>query len=395
MDGLATSCVGGVLAALAALCSCTPSAQSPPAVEVSDSAGIRVVSNGMVPGRELLRPQQGRPLVRIGDRETPYGFFQRVTGGVLLRDGSIMVLDFGPREVRLYGPEGVFRKLVARQGEGPGEVRFPSDLGRLGGDSVHIWDRRLSRALLVSPSGELLDEVSVSTGGRRPPISLQRTGDRFVGSFQVLEGEVVVTSASDAELRMTPSALVRIGGEGVDRDTITLRPGGTYLQVGTGTLTPAVRRGAPWSLSAAGLVLGAGERPQFRVIDEGGTPIMIVRWHAPREPVSPDGLYAQAIEIAPVDRNHPMFDPQFLPDSMPAYMDIRTFSETIWVGAAAPFLLPSPRWYVFDFDGTWLATVELKGDTDVLDFSRDRLLVRETGELDVETVAIYPLSIGS
>ena len=393
MDRFVSARFTGLLATLV-VASCAAGVDEMPVVEVSDSAGIRVVHNGVPRDRAPLRPQSREPLVRVGDWEAPYGFFQRITGGVLLRDGSMMILDFGPREVRLYGPEGGFTRLVARQGEGPGEVRFPSDLRRVGPDSVYFWDRRLSRASLVSASGDVIGEVSFSTDGRAPPPNLQRSGDHFVGGFPLLQQEEVLVSGPDAELRTTPLALVRIGGDDMDRDTIAELPGTTYLQIGNSSMSPAVRRQAPWSLSGLGLVLGKGDLPEFRVLDERGAPTMIVRWHSPREPLSADGLYDQAVEIAAIDRDHPMFDPRFLPDSMPAFMHLRTFAETIWVGAAAPFLLPSPRWWVFDFEGRWLATIALEANTDVLDFSQDQVLVRETGELDVQTVAVYPLNIG-
>ncbi len=97
------------------------------------------------------------PLVEIGvqEGEEPYQL-HRAAGSVRLADGRIVVLNAGSRELRFYGPEGTHQRSVGREGEGPGEFRFPTRLRKVSEDTLLVWDQGLQRISLFDTSGVFL-----------------------------------------------------------------------------------------------------------------------------------------------------------------------------------------------------------------------------------------------
>ena len=100
------------------------------------------------------------PVLEIGVREgaEEYQFF-RVGGSVRLPDGRIVVANTGARELRVFGPDGTFRKTVGRDGEGPGEFRWPSRVRSLGPDTLLVWDQSLQRISLFDGEGRFLSMI--------------------------------------------------------------------------------------------------------------------------------------------------------------------------------------------------------------------------------------------
>ena len=72
-------------------------------------------------------------------------------------DGTIYVADFVTKEIAEFSPNGVFRRIVLRQGPGPGELRF-----LLGGVDLlwqspgRLWIGDAPRLMLLDSSGSLM-----------------------------------------------------------------------------------------------------------------------------------------------------------------------------------------------------------------------------------------------
>ncbi len=69
-----------------------------------------------------------------GDGPDVFGDVRGVAEGPA---GAIYVLDFQAAELRGFGPDGTFRRILARRGEGPGELSRPN--GMLVGPDGTIW----------------------------------------------------------------------------------------------------------------------------------------------------------------------------------------------------------------------------------------------------------------
>jgi len=93
--------------------------------------------------------QLGQPLWELGED------FDSVASVQTLPSGRLVLTDVGGRQVYLIDPKNEQRSAVGRQGQGPGEYQFPSDLLPWRGDSLLLVDRASRRLLVVTPEGRL------------------------------------------------------------------------------------------------------------------------------------------------------------------------------------------------------------------------------------------------
>ena len=93
-------------------------------------------------------------LVEIGamDGPEPYVFGQ-VSGVVVGSEGQIYVADDQAKEVRIFSPLGEFLARFGRAGDGPGEFRNISGLGRGPDDGLAVLDGSQSRISVFDAAG--------------------------------------------------------------------------------------------------------------------------------------------------------------------------------------------------------------------------------------------------
>ena len=115
-------------------------------VQVSDSAGVRIVGYLGAPEIEPPFTLAEEPIYRHGANPGDY-IFQFADAGRLFPDGSAVVADWSGAVVVLSA-DGTTHDVLARRGEGPGEVISAYSLFVLGQDSVLVPDDRLSRLTL-------------------------------------------------------------------------------------------------------------------------------------------------------------------------------------------------------------------------------------------------------
>ena len=88
------------------------------------------------------------PSLRLGAFESPpEQVFGQVRDVVITSDGSLIVLDFLSKDIRLFDSDGVLLVRTGRAGRGPGEFDWPQSLELLTPDSLLVFDvgnRRLS-----------------------------------------------------------------------------------------------------------------------------------------------------------------------------------------------------------------------------------------------------------
>lgn len=115
-------------------------------VQIEDSAGVRIIEYVGAPEVEPPFVIAEDPLYRHGADPGDY-IFQFVEAGRLFPDGSAVVADWYS-EVVVLSPDGTTHEVLARVGEGPGEVISPYAVFVLSQDSVLVPDARLSRLTL-------------------------------------------------------------------------------------------------------------------------------------------------------------------------------------------------------------------------------------------------------
>ena len=138
-----------LLLAAAAACGGDPPSPTHAPPQIADSAGVRIVE---YEGTPTVEPPFHFPAVRRyrhGANPGDY-VFQRINVGRLFPDGSAAVSDDGNSELVVLSPDGTTHEVLARQGEGPGEVMYVYAMSALGQDRVLIADPSLRRVTLFA-----------------------------------------------------------------------------------------------------------------------------------------------------------------------------------------------------------------------------------------------------
>lgn len=338
--------------------------------------------------------------------------FQRIVFAGRLRDGRVVVVDAGAREIRWFDAAGRHRSTVGRRGEGPGEYRDIRSAHLTADDSLLVYDRRNQRITWFSPRETRVREQRV-VGFQNPDTRLLSvwTGNRVVLSearsnltvgrsdFTYTRDSVAfATVSSDA----TDTVAVFPGSEATTWvQYVGGRPQGTMqmeLPFGFQVLTGATRRD---------LVVAVGDRGEIEIRDESGKLVRIARRGplaativsntARREYV--DQMTATAktrgapdvslvtngardrLALLPKDHTVPPFD-RLLVDR----------EDRIWVRDYLPIWQTADRvqaWTVYSPSGRVLARVDTPAGVEVTSVDGGYLTGVKRDESDVEYVVVY------
>ena len=268
------------LTLIAALAACQGDTRPTPdiAVQIEDSAGVRIVEYAGKP--EMTAPFQfpAQPRYSHGANPGDYAFLG-IIAGRLFPDAGAVIYDEPNGELVVLSPEGTTLDVLARRGEGPGDVGYISAIVTLDQDHVMVADSRLAR-------------VTHFVGG-----SVGRTVD-----IRIADGLAVRGIDSSGHLLLVTGVL----STGFEEEWL---PGYmARLDVNTGTLDTIASfdhmsrapQGLRWNpIGAAGWVTVAtgqfvyarSDRPEIVWRLPDGTVTQIVRWQAePPAPLTEDLL---------------------------------------------------------------------------------------------------------
>ena len=139
---------------------------TPEGVVVRDSVGIRIVESG--PPSPALLPWRisDEPRVSIGSAEGDEAeLLFRVTDARLLDDGSVLVVNAGTRQVRIYDRSGDLLRSFGREGAGPGEFSRLSGMqvADLSPNSVTLFDSGNGRLQVFGLDGGFGRSIRVAS----------------------------------------------------------------------------------------------------------------------------------------------------------------------------------------------------------------------------------------
>ncbi len=132
----------------------------------------------------------------LGDPNQEFGLI----GGVLeLDDGTIWVGDRHLGAIRRFGPSGEFLGQVGREGQGPGEFRYPQGMRQLPSGQVAVWDDGQIRVSFFSAEGEFLSSFTPPTFMIGTPME-EFELDRPTGDLYLMSGTIPSTAPADRRL---------------------------------------------------------------------------------------------------------------------------------------------------------------------------------------------------
>ena len=130
----------------------------------------------------LGQTQELRVDMRIGaiDGQEHYMFHQVRSLGVST-SGTIVVLNSGSSEVRVFESDGTFRHAFGRSGSGPGEFSS-SAVVRVSSEQILVFDVR--RAQVFDLSGNLLYGFNTTAPGKPFLVPFRQTGAGWVAAVR-------------------------------------------------------------------------------------------------------------------------------------------------------------------------------------------------------------------
>ena len=372
-------------------------------VNIEDSAGVRIVEYVRTPVAVAPYVFPAEPRYRHGANPGDYAF-QFINAGRLFPDGSAVVSDASNIELVVLSQDGTAYDVLARQGEGPGDINTVSAVFALGQDSVMVADRNLGR-------------MTSFVGG-----SVARTVDIRIAQWLAVQGIVSASQlllatglfSSGFEEEWLSGHMARF-----DMDTGTLDTVASYDHM---SRPPPEMRWNPigaagWVTVATGqFVYTRSDKPEITWRLPDGTVTQIVRWQAESPtPLTEEllvGLEAMyrvgnaranpGASDADIERmtasnmaryhavlGHPM--PLFNPPFGDA-------EGRVWLPAYRPggWRVDAPDYTVISTDGEWLGTVTAPPRLRVLDVAGGLVLGVLRDETDVQSVVVYELvGIGS
>ena len=384
--------IGGLVLG-AVVVSCAPNAETNSGrVNVRDSAGVQIVEHDAATIAALpVWTIDSTPELELAtsddDAFTAIGDVQPWS------DSRLIVADRRHRDVREYAADGSFTRVLARSGQGPGEVSFVSRLQRLPGDTLVVLDGNARLASFFDASGAYRDRIAYPrlTDGAPLRISARLRDGHWLGTIRA---PWVPPAQPDGRIRRDTFAIVQLtldDSVAPRIDTVALVPDGETFDVTVtydGETSPDVeslRLGRATFLATDGdqLVIGTNESFELRIYRDARRR-RLIRIDVPVEPAPSD---AGARVIAWVKQGLVGRPPEVLAEfealsrnwrfatTLPFHEALRWGEDgTLWAGAATVLPTDARRFLVFDSTGHALARVELPPRVEPFRMTRETIL---------------------
>ena len=299
----------------------------------------------------------------------------------------------------VLSPDGTTHAVLARRGEGPGEVIYPYSMFVLGQDSVLVPDRRLSRLTLFV--GDSVARIA----------SLPRSGHLGVAGIGS-SGELLLMNRTpyrswfDIEDEWLAGHMSLFDTETGALDTVASYD--HWPRERSGLMNPIIRAGGEVTVATGQFVYMRSDRPEITWRLPDGTVTQIVRWRA--EPTLLTEELLEAVEA--YNRmigwmNYGVSDArleEIVQEDMSRYramigQPLPLFGSP-FADADGNVWLPSYRlaypeegspYTVISSDGEWLGQVETPPRFRILDVTGGLVLGVLRDDMDVENVVVYRL----
>lgn len=338
------------------------------------------------------------PLVRIGvlDGQLEY-IFGEVTGAVRLEDGSVVVADEQSNDVRRYDASGRHVWTSGRAGKGPGEYGGLRLLRGCPGAAITVFDWQMDRITELDQDGDVTDTRALNVSGANPYRHPACSPD----------GDLVFTPWPDSDRTVAAGEHHRWEMElawARGDNKITLRSGipGTERTRYINSDGPRTwGRSMVFAVAPTGVWYGSADDYELEHVDWSGRVTRIARWAGPDLKVTREHLdsYRDA-RLARYDdpERRRRFEreswPEIrdgLPERFPAYDALLPLPDgSLWITTYG-WRAPDRELHLLDADGVWIRRLTIPGSSTLHDAGPDWVLLGQSGEMDVPTVAVYRL----
>jgi hypothetical protein len=387
----------------AMLLGCTRSEISNAGVNVTDSAGVVIVTHRGPRLDTTLLQVDGNPGIRIGgDSTDPRYALEGARNAVRLSDGRIVVAIGRTQELRFFDSLGQFTKAVGRKGRGPGEFDHLVSVYRGKSDSLYAYDNSLMRITVFDSAGGVVRVIPLSPFQRRLP---EPALGRFANGGWLMAVTERDSRVATHKQRVTfRTGVVRYDNQGrplrnvgwlaVDRVFIVSSPkgGGAFHDVPFAPRSQLTVRGDSYYLAD-------GREYRIEVRDTTGGLMRVVRRAESAARLTQQDIEAfrkRELEQATDEESRRMvtmwLDATPYPDAIPALARLEVDgADRLWVQRFSAELGTDAPWDVYDSSGRSLGSVTLPRGLNVTDIGSDFVLGIRQDETGVHRIELYRL----
>lgn len=352
------------------------------------AAAQKVVDNGPEPAQGLVKAEM-HELWRLGgeDEELFFGTVARVAQD---SEGNFYILDGQLSEAHIFSPDGDYMKTVGREGEGPGEMRQPSDLFITPDGTLNCLTGFPGKVVSITPEDVPAGTIQVREDGHPMPFGVLIRG--LATSEGLLLGGIRM-EFSNSGVSKQNYFLAHCDREGNLLGTLVAK---THVIDYSEFQLNEEDMDFIWRRMDVGpddrlYVAEDRDRYSYKVMDLDGNVEMIVNreFQAPRRNDRQREVAEQVIDA--VAKYHPApLQGKSIRDTEPATDSLTvTRDGRVWITPATDeSQLPAGTWTMMDVfgpDGTFEKQVALKGD---FNRNRDAAMIMPDGKLIVVTGAL-------
>ncbi|MGD8495721.1 MAG: 6-bladed beta-propeller [Gemmatimonadales bacterium] len=381
------------------------SSSAAPAFTRTDSAGVTLaVTTYAEPVPEVGWTIDDASQIRYGESGGDEVLFQWIRNATRLPDGRVVALDGRSSELYVFSATGELKATAGGEGDGPSELKRPSGVQVIGGDTIVVFDTSHRRLSLFDTNGGFLDEERLEAAGSgedAPRLVVYGMIDA-VGDTVTLrsDGYYMSSSTSMDEDYVFESPTLRYATDGTLVDEVAEPMGVRFYKTPDGPRTRLFENMRRIEGRDGLVYIGDWDRYEVRVYQPPQGLIRIERLERPRRPVT-DELMEQfrAAVVEQID------DPERRRRILEEFLDKSPVADSMsWVGSLIPdalgnvwvteFGLPgsdSAAVGVFSAEGEWLGHVRGLPGFRPLEIGADYILGVFTDELDVPHLVSYDL----
>lgn len=366
------------------------------AYQVTDSAGIRILTNARPSwSQESAWAVDSAPLVVFGrGTDDSVSMLLHPIGAVRLSDGRVVVGDRGSDNLKLFLPTGAFQRSIGREGDGPGEFRYIARLLACHADSLFADDIAHHVISVVAPDGTVGRTFVLRTPEPgQPPyeISCNRQGDFLTSGWGSM------ASRGEPYRPQVPVSLATPDGE--VHATLGQFPGTEMMPTFGGAGPRRMGRWLRLAMSRQFAWVAPNDNADLFAFDPAGGLRVIVRTSGIDRPVTPADLEwhrqaaldsAQTARAAAEVRRE--LDAMIAPRTMPPLVRLLADSDDyLWVQRYPDPGQSHGRWDIYRPDGVLLGAVTMPRALFPVEIGADYVLGLATGEDGSQWVQLHRL----
>ena len=313
------------------------------------------------------------------------------------------------RELRVYAADGRHLQTVGRRGNGPGEFRSLSLLGRVQGDTTFVWDLSQRRVSVFSPTAELIETYTVAAWSDVARTLMDQFPRHFIfpaKAFHLNNGRILLQMVGEPNVEVIPGTtivqdttpLVFADREG-SWSRVGRFPGAEFLlQDG---LARFLSLGEMFRVAPLGdrVFVGSSHDRNITILSAAtGQQVGAIELPWKRRTPSDEDLAVVRQRVlagfgsSMLARMEDYADAIPRPDSLPMFSDLRVGADAgVWVQLYRAPADAKQEWLAFNPAGEPLLAFFTDTTYQLLDIGQSHAVVRVTDGLGVEMVRIYRL----